>query len=180
MNLQEILQENGPTIQLDTSLGTIHIKLRTDHAPITCEHFLRLIESNFYDRTVFHSIIPDELIMGGRPRMNPDGTREEEPERQNTEPGLERTKGAVGMVLMDWGAEDDDLKLDTPAANSGSMFFICLDDTPSSDFEETIFGHVVEGLDVVRMISNQPRIGTNRPEKPISILKSLALNMEPR
>ncbi len=124
---------------LVTNKGTIRIKLHPDKVPKTCANFEELARQGFYDGMAFHRVLPDFMIQGGCP--NGDGT------------------GGPGYTFED--EFHPDLKHDGPGvlsmANSGpntngSQFFITHVATPWLDGKHSVFGHVVEGQDVVNAI----------------------------
>ncbi len=157
----------------DTTMGNIKCRLFFDKVPNTVANFTDLAEgkkewidsssrtkkkTHFFDGLVFHRVIPKFMIQGGDPLGN--GT------------------GGPGYQFKDEFASD--LKHDKPGmlsmANSGkdtngSQFFITSVATPWLDRKHTIFGEVIEGMDVVDAISNTPRDSSN--DKP---LKSVVIN----
>jgi peptidyl-prolyl cis-trans isomerase B (cyclophilin B) len=145
-------EKGGNTlVVLDTSLGEIVIRLLPDQAPKNAENFLRLCESGYYDQTYFHRVAPGYLIQGGDPN-----TRDGDPEtdgyggRPFGEPiplEVGEPSHLRGMVSMARG---------NAPASAGSQFFIMLGDDPSLDGEYTVFGEVVEGLDVADSIGDTP------------------------
>jgi cyclophilin family peptidyl-prolyl cis-trans isomerase len=103
-------------------------------APITVDNFGRLAREGFFNGLAIHRVVPDFVIQAGDPRGDSEGgpghtIRDEINER----PYL---RGTVGMAL-DW--ED----------TGGSQFFVTLSPQPQLDARYTVFGRVVEGMDVV-------------------------------
>jgi peptidyl-prolyl cis-trans isomerase B (cyclophilin B) len=139
-----------PHAVINTDKGTIVIELREDLAPKTVENFIKLASQGFYHGTTFHRVLPDQLIQGGDPNSrdtNPynDGQgnsgrflpAEFSPEKF--------VRGTVAMARQ----EAD--------PNSAScQFFICLKRTAAWDGQYTVFGKVIEGIDVVDKISKSP------------------------
>lgn len=129
------------TATMETAKGTISIELYDEKTPKTCANFEKLAGDGFYDGLTFHRVIKDPpfMIQGGCPKG--DGT------------------GGPGYQFED--EFHPDLKHDGPGvlsmANSGpntngSQFFITHVATPHLDGAHTVFGRVVEGLDVVNAI----------------------------
>ena len=119
----------------DTDRGPIRIELAADKAPLTVANFVNLARRGFYDGLNFHRVIPDFMIQGGCPegsgRGGP-GYRFED-EANN---GLGHDRGVLSMANAG------------PNTN-GSQFFITHVSTPWLNGKHTVFGKVIEGLDVV-------------------------------
>jgi cyclophilin family peptidyl-prolyl cis-trans isomerase/HEAT repeat protein len=124
----------SPHAFIDTDKGTIEIELAVLEAPITSRSFMNLARKRFFDNVRFHRIVPDFVVQGGDPRGDGEGgpgyTLRDE---LNQRPYL---RGTVGMAL-DWR--------DT----GGSQFFITHSPAPHLDARYTVFGTVVDGMDVV-------------------------------
>ena len=123
-----------------TNKGTIRVELFDDKAPKTCANFEKLSGQGFYNGLKFHRVIDDFMIQGGCP----EGTG----------------RGGPGYQFED--EFHPDLKHDGPGvlsmANSGpntngSQFFITHVATPHLDNKHSVFGKVIEGLDVVNAIA---------------------------
>jgi len=119
----------------DTDRGPIRIELAADKAPLTVANFVNLARRGFYDGLNFHRVIPDFMVQGGCPegsgRGGP-GYRFED-EANN---GLGHDRGVLSMANAG------------PNTN-GSQFFITHVSTPWLNGKHTVFGKVIEGLDVV-------------------------------
>lgn len=134
-----------------SSMGNITIEFFPDRAPNHVRQFLRLASAGVYDGTAFHRIVPGFVIQGGHMPTR----REPLDERQTSfvrflQPEFNDTPHDRGIVSM--------ARLDDPASASSS-FFIVLARTPSLDGKYTVFGRVVEGLDVVEKIEKAPLNG---------------------
>lgn len=124
---------------LETDHGTLRIELFPDEAPGTVANFERLANSGFYDALCFHRVIPDFVVQGGCPHG--DGTGG---------PGYTipcETEGnwhrhERGSLSMAHAGKD----------TGGSQFFICHSPQRHLDGKHTVFGQVVEGLDVLDAI----------------------------
>ncbi|KQY49147.1 peptidylprolyl isomerase [Lysobacter sp. Root494] len=122
----------------DTDRGTIRIELAADKAPLTVANFVNLAQRGFYDGLKFHRVINDFMIQGGCPQgtgTGGPGYRFED-EANN---GLRHERGVLSMANAG------------PNTN-GSQFFITHVATPWLDGKHTVFGKVIEGLDVVDAI----------------------------
>jgi len=158
--------QKGPVVVVDTSLGKIRIGLRQDKAPITVKNFMRYVYGGHYDGTIFHRVIPKFMIQGGgyAPDMSEPPTMA--PIRSEARNGLRNQRGSVAMAR-------------TSDPNSAkAQFFINLKDNHNLDFGiggagYTVFGEVLEGMDVVDNIAKVPTTtkGYNKdvPEVPVVI-----------
>ncbi|MGN7833580.1 peptidylprolyl isomerase [Pseudoxanthomonas sp. 22568] len=119
----------------DTSRGPIKVELYPDKAPLTVANFVNLAKRGFYDGLNFHRVIADFMIQGGCPegsgRGGPGYRFEDE-----TNNGVRHERGVLSMANAG------------PNTN-GSQFFITHVATPWLDGKHTVFGKVLEGLDVV-------------------------------
>lgn len=152
-----------------TNQGEIVVKLFTDLAPVTTENFIGLAEGTkaftdpqtrkeakrpFYDGLIFHRVIPEFMIQGGCPLGEGYGgpgynfKDEFTPKLTFAKPGL--------LAMANSG----------PSTN-GSQFFITVKDTPWLNNRHTIFGEVVEGMDVVTAISKVRTASGDKPVQPV-------------
>lgn len=136
-------QTKNPTAVIHTKKGDIRIELFANDAPMTVDNFTRLARSGFYNGTTFMRVVPNFVIQGGDPRGD-----------QNGGPGYQIRDeinlhgygtGTVGMALS---GKD----------TGGSQFFIAHSPQPHLDGGYTVFGQVVEGMDVVNGIARGDRI----------------------
>ncbi len=142
-------KEGGlPLVRMETNKGAIEIELFQKDAPKTVENFLKLVRSGFYDGIHFHRVISDFVVQGGCPHAKQKGNS-----RAGTGgPGWTikcETQGnprrhGIGALSMAHAGKD----------TGGSQFFIVLNPKNCSHLDgvHTVFGHVVEGLDVVQNI----------------------------
>ena len=124
----------SPHAYIVTDRGGIEIELAILDAPLTVANFIALARKGFFDGVAIHRVVPDFVVQDGDPRGDGEGgpgysIRDE----INMRPYL---RGTVGMAL-DW------------ADTGGSQFFITHSPQPHLDGRYTVFGHVVEGMDVV-------------------------------
>jgi len=159
------------TATLRTNQGQVVIRLLPDHAPKTVRNFVELAEGSrqwtdprtgrtttdkLYDGTVFHRVIPDFMIQGGDP--------------------LGSGRGGPGYKFAD--EIHPDLAFDRPyllamanagPGTNGSQFFITVVPTPWLNGKHTIFGEVIEGADVVDLISRVKTASQDRPVEDVTI-----------
>jgi peptidyl-prolyl cis-trans isomerase B (cyclophilin B) len=158
-----------PVIEMVTSMGSVKIELYPDKAPKTVENFLQYAKDKFYDGTVFHRVIPGFMVQGGgfTPDMEQKKTRD--PIANEAQNGLKNETGTLAMAR-------------TPNPHSATaQFFINVANNDflnftgptQQGFGYTVFGRVIEGMDVVNKIVATPtgnRSGQqNVPLKPIVI-----------
>ncbi len=141
-------REGGlPIVRMATSKGEIVVELFEKDAPKTVENFVKLINQGFYDGLHFHRVLDDFVIQGGCPHSKKKGDR-----RAGTGgPGYTikcETKGnprkhGTGYLSMAHAGKN----------TGGSQFFITHSPQPHLDGVHTVFGHVVEGMEVVHKIA---------------------------
>ncbi|MBB1473969.1 MULTISPECIES: peptidylprolyl isomerase [unclassified Luteimonas] len=122
----------------DTARGQIKVELYPDKAPLTVASFVNLARHGFYDGLSFHRVIPDFMVQGGCPQGTGTGGPGYKFEDE-TGNGVKHERGVLSMANAG------------PNTN-GSQFFITHIKTDWLDGKHTVFGKVVEGLDVVDAI----------------------------
>ncbi len=129
---------------LDTDRGIIVIELYPAVAPQTVANFEKLSKDGFYNNLTFHRVEPGFVVQGGDPQGNGMGGPgyDVPAEINSTEKHL---RGTLAMAR-----KGDQVNPDRKS--SGSQFYICLAPAPFLDGQYTIFGGVVEGMDVVDKI----------------------------
>eukprot|EP00892_Ulva_mutabilis_P012197 jgi/Ulvmu1/934/UM102_0017.1 len=158
-------------LTLHTSLGQVKIELYIDHAPKACQNFLALCASGYYDDTRFHRNIKGFMIQGGDPTGTgrggrsifdtPNGKFEDE-----IAPSLKHDKAGV-LSMANSG----------PNTN-GSQFFMTYAAHTHLDGTYTIFGHVIDGLEVLERMEKVPVDDSDRPTTEI-VLKNVTIHANP-
>ena len=145
-------------IKFTTNKGTFVAEMFEDKAPLTTKNFIDLTEKGVYNGTIFHRVIEDFMIQGG----DPTGT------------GM----GGPGYKIKDEfgpGLKHDDegiLSMANAGPNTGgSQFFITLAPTPWLNGHHAIFGKIVEGMEVVRLIGVVPTDFRDRPREAVIMEK---------
>ena len=146
------------TATLTTTEGDITVNLDPKNTPITVNNFVYLAKKGFYANTIFHRVIKGFMIQGGDP--SGDGTGGPG-YTIPAEIGLKHVRGAIATARL---GDDANPKKDS----SGSQFFIVHENSPSLDGEYTVFGHVLEGMDVVDKIANAPMQNGGEGSSPIN------------
>ena len=126
-----------PQVLLETSKGNVVLELYEDEAPNTVANFVHLVEKGFYDGLTFHRVIDQFMAQGGCPKGTGTGG-----------PGYniacecyreDARKHERGVIAMAHAGRD----------TGGSQFYITFVKTPHLDGKHTVFGRVIEGMDVI-------------------------------
>lgn len=180
---------NEKVVEMETSMGTIKIKLFPEYAPKAVENFITHSKEGYYDGVIFHRVINDFMIQGGDPQGTGMGGESiyGQPFEDEFSNKLFNFRGALSMA-----------KPDQPDSN-GSQFFIVQNSTLSPDLKKqmeevgypaeiieayekggapwldqkhTVFGQVIEGMDVVDKIAS---VEVGERDKPIEdvVIKSI-------
>jgi cyclophilin family peptidyl-prolyl cis-trans isomerase len=131
------------SVAVETTKGVLVIKLRPDLAPATVANFLSLAEKNFYDGVAFHRVVPGFVNQTGDPSGTSYGGPGYTIRCELSDAPYER--GTVGMAL----AGPD---------TGGSQFFITYSAQPHLERHYTVFGRVVEGIEVLDSLQPWDRI----------------------
>ena len=162
------------TATFTTSMGTLKVRLMPEHAPTTVANFVELARGErrwsdprdgrsktepLYDGTIFHRVIPEFMIQGG----DPEGSGRGGPgyQFQDECPPNGPTFDRPGLLAM----------ANAGPNTNGSQFFVTVAATPWLNGKHTIFGEVIEGMDVVKAISSTPTGPQDRPRKDVVIEK---------
>lgn len=169
-----------PHIEVETTIGTFKLELDGKAAPITVRNFLNLVDSGFYDGTIFHRVMPGFMAQGGG--YTPGFKLKEAGVTITNESGngLSNLRGSIAMA-----------RLQDPHSAS-SQFFVNVANNVGQDAASpnldplkhtirgrwgfAVFGYVIEGMDVVDAIANAPSSpsgpgGAPAPLVPIVINK---------
>lgn len=147
---------------ISTAKGDILVELFADKAPITVNNFVFLAREGYYDGVTFHRVIKGFMAQGG----DPTGTGSGGPGYQFPDefhPSLKHDSPGI-LSMANAG----------PGTN-GSQFFITYRDTPHLDGKHTVFGRVVEGMDVVEAI---PERDPARAREPGVAMDSVVISEE--
>ena len=144
--------KEAPVVTMKTNFGTITLKLDPEKAPKTVENFLRYVKEGFYDGTVFHRVIPNFMAQGGGFTADYVQKPTHDPVMNEADNGLENKRGTIAMARTG------------EPHSATAQFFINVVDNDFLNFRGknmqgwgyTVFGEVVEGMDVVDKIKAVP------------------------
>jgi cyclophilin family peptidyl-prolyl cis-trans isomerase len=152
MSAEPIAQE---VAVLQTNLGRIVVRFFPEKAPKHVESFKKLVRDGFYDGIEFHRVIPGFMIQGGDPNTKtgkgPVGTGGPGYTIPREFNDIPHTRGILSAARS---ADPD---------SAGSQFFLMVATAPHLDGQYSVFGQVVEGMDVVDKIVALPRDSRDRP-----------------
>lgn len=164
-----------PYIKMETSEGTILLELDGREAPLTVGHFLELVDSGYYDGLIFHRVIPGFMVQGGGFTPGLDNKESDDTIPNESGNGLSNLRGTIAMARTG----------DPHSANT--QFFINVENnvrldpnknTRGGSWGYTVFGRIIEGMEVVDRIANvqtgpQGRFAKDVPVVPI-VIKSMS------
>ena len=148
--------------RMETSMGTIVLRLAEGKAPNTVANFVHLVSKGFYDGIIFHRVISGFMIQAGCP----EGTGFGGPGWRIADefhPDLRHSRGGVLSMAK------------SQPNTGGSQFFITLAAKPHLDDVHAVFGEVVDGMDVVNAIGALPTGPQDRPLDPPQIKRIVLL-----
>ena len=152
-----------PKATIETNFGNIVFELFPNIAPETVRNFVKLAKSTFYDGTLFHRVIPGFMIQGGDPNTK----KSDKSKWGMGGPGYtikaefssrSHLRGIVSMAR----ANDPD--------SAGSQFYIVTTDSTFLDRQYTVFGQVLQGMDVADKIVKLPRDKNDCPYQEAKII----------
>lgn len=175
----------GPKALIKTNKGDIEIQLFPEEAPMTVENFVRLAQKGYYEDTTFHRVISDFMIQGGDPKG--DGTGGESiwghPFEDEFSRNLFNIRGAFSMansgpntngsqffIVQNKNMPKRYIKQMEPAGYPKAIITAYTQGgTPWLDGRHTVFGQVINGMEVVDAIAKSKKDKMDRPTDPITI-----------
>jgi peptidyl-prolyl cis-trans isomerase A (cyclophilin A) len=151
---------DNPRVELKTDLGTVVIELYPKEAPITVQNFLSYVDSQFYDGTIFHRVVPGFVVQGGGMTFDFAEKTTGKPIKNESTNGLKNDYKTLAMARF----SDPD--------SATSQFYINLQNNAGLNATETkpgytVFGKVIEGIEVIEKIAQEPRgMFKAHPEAP--------------
>ena len=156
-----------PAVVIATTAGTIRAELWPDKAPITVQNFLRHVDEQFYDGTIFHRVMVGFMIQGGGMKANWQEKPTHAPIKNEADNGLRNVRGTLAMARTD------------VVDSATSQFYINTVDNGGLDhgvqgYGYAVFGQVTEGMEVVHKIERAPSADPKKgiPVKPV-LIKSI-------
>lgn len=149
---------------IETKFGKIIFKMLPELAPEHVRNFVKLAQSGFYDGTLFHRVIPGFMIQGGDP---------------NTKT-LDKSKWGMGgpgyTIKAEFNTRSHLRGIVSMARamdpnSAGSQFFIVTSDSTFLDRQYTVFGEVLQGMEVADQIVSQQRDRNDCPLQEVKMLK---------
>ncbi|MCP5273732.1 MAG: peptidylprolyl isomerase [Burkholderiales bacterium] len=143
---------SGPQILMKTNLGDVKLELYPDKAPQTVENFMQYVEDGFYKNTIFHRVIPNFMVQGGGfdTSFNQKPTRS--PVENEANNGLKNDIGTIAMA-----------RTSDPHSATAQFFinvvnnaFLNFTAPNPSGYGYTVFGKVIDGMDIVHQIAKTP------------------------
>ena len=157
-------EQSNPTVNIETTEGTIKIELWADKAPKTVANFLRYVDDGFYENTIFHRVISDFMIQGGGHTVDMKQKKTRDPIKNEASPELKNNRGTIAMARTNL------------IHSATSQFFINVEDNDflnhknqsPAGFGYAAFGQVVDGMDVVDKIRNV-KTGSFGPHQDVPV-----------
>lgn len=165
----------GPTVEMQTSKGSITIELNSEKAPISSANFLKLVKAGHYNGTIFHRVIDGFMVQGGgfTDKMLEKPTKDTI--RNESKNGLTNARGTIAMARTN----------DPHSANA--QFFINTVDNPNLNYPSfdgwgyAVFGKVTKGMETVDAIAKSPTgVAGGMPDVPVTpvLIKSVKVVTE--
>lgn len=189
--LSNEVAENEAAVKIKTTEGDITIKLFPEQAPLTVENFLTHAKNGYYNGTIFHRVIKDFMIQGGDPLGNGTGGESIWAGKGTTIDAGYGFKDEISAFL--YNIRGSLSMANAGAGTNGSQFFINQNTTdmssqlssskyptkivdayknggnPNLDGKHTVFGQVIEGMDIVDKIASVETDSSDKPKTDVKI-----------
>lgn len=143
------LWADNPQVTMNTNKGEVIIELYAEEAPLSVENFLKYVDNQWYDDTIFHRVIPGFMIQGGGFTRDYQRRETDSPVRNEANNGLHNQRGTVAMA-----------RTRDPHSATNQFFINTVNNVSLNHRSEsprgwgyTVFGRVISGMDVVDSIS---------------------------
>ena len=168
--LNALAQTASPKVRVTTSMGDIVLELYPDKAPKTVDNFLQYVRDKHYNDTIFHRVMDGFMVQGGGFTVDFEQKATRAPIPLEAQNGVKNDRGTIAMA-----------RTANPNSATAQFFINVVDNAmlnaPNPDgYGYTVFGKVIQGMDVVDKIKTVP-VGNkgphqNVPKTPITILKA--------
>jgi peptidyl-prolyl cis-trans isomerase B (cyclophilin B) len=166
----------NPQVALETSSGKIIIELDPDKAPETVKNFLAYIDSEFYNDTVFHRVIPGFMIQGGGLTADMESKPTRKPIENEADNGLKNERGTIAMART----ADPNSATAQFFINTVNNEFLNHKSKDSRGWGYAVFGRVIHGMDVVDAIAGVKTetrgVYRDVPREPVVIRNAKRIN----
>lgn len=156
------------TVIIETTMGNIVVALNDSAAPKHSANFRKLAKEGFYEGTTFHRVIPGFMIQGGDPNSKDDDRNNDGmggPDYKiDAEIGLTHDTGVIAA------ARQGDM-VNPQRQSNGSQFYITVAEAKFLDGQYSVFGKVLQGMDVAQKIVAVPRDARDNPLEKVVIKK---------
>jgi len=152
----------NPKVKLETNFWDIILELYPEYAPKAVENFVSLANQGYYDGVIFHRVIRDFMIQWGDPTGTGRGGKSMwfRPFEDEFDDALTHVRGVISMANAG------------PKTNGSQFFIVTAKDASFLDRKHTIFGQVLEWMNVVDDIERLPVDGQDRPKMEVKIEKA--------
>jgi len=175
ITFQTVHAEN-PKVSMETSKGAVVIELYADKAPVSVENFLRYVNDNAYDGTIFHRVIKGFMNQGGG--FTPDLQKKPAkypPIKNEADNGLKNKRGTIAMARTN----DPNSATNQFFINTVDNAFLNHKDRSTRGWGYTVFGEVTEGMEVMDAIAatrTGPR-GPFRSDVPLETIEIISIKV---
>ncbi|MBN2245595.1 MAG: peptidyl-prolyl cis-trans isomerase [Candidatus Aminicenantes bacterium] len=168
-------RETSLKVLMKTTKGDITLELYPDKAPVTVENFLKYVDDQFYDGTIFHRVIADFMIQGGGHTEDFTEKPSGPPIKNEADNGLKNNRGTIAMARTN------------EPHSATNQFFInhvdnsFLDHTAKTEegYGYCVFGKVIEGMDVVDAIATVSTDRNDAPRETVKIISVRRISSQP-
>ena len=141
---------DSPKVRISTNMGDIELQLDRAKAPQTVQNFLQYAEDGFYTNTVFHRVIKGFMIQGGGFTAELERKQTRQPIANEAFNGLKNNKGTIAMARTNMPHSASSQFFINTAQND----FLNFSNKSSQGWGYTVFGRVIQGMDIVEKIEN--------------------------
>jgi peptidyl-prolyl cis-trans isomerase B (cyclophilin B) len=179
------IEKENKVAVISTNFGDMVVEFYPDIAPMHVESFMALVNEEYFNGTTFHRVIPGFMIQGG------------DPNSRNENRATHGTGGRAGKFFGLGNEEDPSTWLipqefsDTPHVkgilsmartndpnSASSQFFVCHDNANFLDNNYTVFGKVIDGLDIIDQIANVAKDQNDNPLEKVEMSIRIAKRSE--